>query len=330
MVERRPGGAVEQPAAARRHDLDIHHTAATPFNGEGHDGEAAPDGLISGSGGTFTSGGTIGSVTITNQSVKDLIINNIEVANASAVPDIELDSKLVTLNFEIGNELLSSDIVIVNEGASRIGLNGFINNPIGSTQVINEGGLDASSGHILNGSDVLASGGTTGVLRTNVLDMFALGPIGMNTSRVGVELVQSSGLPTVFTAEAGRDIYLDIIGRLRDTNASDLTFDISSVVASRDVDILLQAAVQETQSTGQVGGINVAVTQTQTDSDFVSGIYVQHFTPDPNPATASNLDPRVFADTSLATSLRAPIGLVRSLATTLRLMRLSPVPATPS
>ena len=139
-------------------------------------GPFAPQGVVSGSGGTVRARTTYDAITITNLSSKDLVMNTIEPAKATVSPIVEIDSQSVTLEFNISHDVAPTDIEIRNEGGSDIGLNGVINNPLGTTHLINTGG------NIVNGGDLLPDIGTSGIVRANIIDTAAGGAIGSTAS----------------------------------------------------------------------------------------------------------------------------------------------------
>ncbi|MCR9293672.1 MAG: dockerin type I domain-containing protein [bacterium] len=125
--------------------------------------------------------------------------------------------------------------------------------------------------------------------------------------RLNVDLVRTPGMATALEVDAGGSIYLNLTGRLRDTDANQNTFDITNLTSTADVDVLLQPALQETDALGgTLAGVAFTVSQTQASgSDFISGTYYTFFTPDGEVADRALLDPRVFVDTTTGNDLNA-------------------------
>ena len=254
----------------------------------------APEGVVSGSGGTARARTTYDAITIANLSNKDLVINNIEPAKATVSPSVEIDSQKVTLAFNIAHDVAPTDIEIRNEGWSDIGLNGVIDNPLGTTHIIN------TDGSILNGADLLPGTGNAGIVRSNIITAEASGSIGTGSSRMNIELVNSfdplagENMPASLTADAGSNVFLDLTGRVRKPGVSDPIFEIDSIQAGGDIGLLLEAGLEDTGASGTAAGIIVTVNGS-------SGEYFNHFRPDSDPPQPYPLDPRIYADLSAAT-----------------------------
>ncbi|WP_392533892.1 DUF4347 domain-containing protein [Nostoc sp. C117] len=212
----------------------------------------ALNGTIQGTQGTFDFLDTFKSVKITNKSSKQLTVNNIDVVNRTGQPKVGLTATNVTLNFNIERSVAPTLVDIQNLSASNITLNGLIENPIGKTNILNQGG------------NILA--GTSQTVRTNIFNVNAtnnsIGAIatdGTVNNRVNVELVQSPNRAEQIFINAKDDISLSLKGRLRDAAVSDFTINIDPLVAGGDIDLLLQDSVKET-TVGKVGGITVDAT----------------------------------------------------------------------
>ncbi|MBD2412394.1 hypothetical protein FACHB389_10860 [Nostoc calcicola FACHB-389] len=212
----------------------------------------ALNGTIQGTQGTFDFLDTFKSVKITNKSSKQLTVNNIDVVNRTGQPKVGLTATNVTLNFNIERSVQPTLVDIQNLSTSNITLNGLIENPIGKTSILNQGG------------NILA--GTSQTVRTNIFQVDAtnqsIGAIatdGTVNNRVNVELVQSPNRASQIFVNAKDDISLSLKGRLRDASVSDFTINIDPLVAGGDIDLLLQDSVKET-TVGKVGGITVDVT----------------------------------------------------------------------
>ncbi|MBD2516808.1 DUF4347 domain-containing protein [Nostoc sp. FACHB-973] len=212
----------------------------------------ALNGTIQGTQGTFDFLDTFKSVKITNKSSKQLTVNNIDVVNRTGQPKVGLTATDVTLNFNIQRSVAPTLVDIQNLSASNITLNGLIENPIGKTSILNQGG------------NILA--GTSQTVRTNIFKVDAtdksIGAIaadGTVNNRVNVELVQSPNRASQIFVNAKDDISLSLKGRLRDAAVSDFTINIDPLVAGGDIDLSLQDSVKET-TVAKVGGITVDAT----------------------------------------------------------------------
>ncbi|MCH8252313.1 MAG: hypothetical protein IID36_07670, partial [Planctomycetes bacterium] len=246
----------------------------------------APDGVISGAGGTFSGGSIFANAKIRNQSDLNLVINDISLTNGVLRPDVSLDAESLSLTFAVGNLAPGGnvEVEILNEGSGDVVIDGLIDNPIGLTRIENTGG------NIVNGS------AATDVVRSNTVELVSAGSIGAGARRLNVDLVRSTGRPTDFDLEAAGDVWLNLTGRLRDTVAANALFAGGTLDTTGEMDILFQSSLQETTSTGTAAGINVAVVPAS------SQVYSEFFTPDTNSGPAP-LDYRLFADTSQAVTL---------------------------
>ncbi|MFV2065642.1 MAG: hypothetical protein ACC645_01580, partial [Pirellulales bacterium] len=259
-------------------------------NASALDNASVPDGRIEGGvrangdflGGTISAASAFRRIDIQNDYDLPLVLNDIDVATLNALPDVSLDADDITVEFDIVNEVPPrTEIIVINNTAQDVRIAGQINNPIGITEIVTRG-------------DLLTEG--AGVLRSNQLDLTASnGAIGSSVDPIDIQLVRTDWGPTTFNAEAGQDIDLDLSGLLRDTELSRSTFDIGSVVAGGDVNIVLQTAVQQIVPLPGTSnnGVNV---------EIVDGLPPQpnkfraHFRPDASPLPDIPLDPRVFAD----------------------------------
>ena len=187
-------------------------------------------------------------VTLINNSQMNLMVNDIDPINRTDKPQVLMDVP-VNAAFEFGviHSFTPTLITIDNTallGGADIKLNGFIDNPIGITDV------HAASG------DITDTG--PGKIRTNVLDISTDGgqaDIGTATDPITIELVQSHlpayptqaemQLDTRLTATAERDIWLDVTGRLRQTGVSDFTINMERVDAGRDATVFLHQSVAD-------------------------------------------------------------------------------------
>ncbi len=139
-------------------------------------------------------------------------------------------------------------------GSPNIILSGLINNPIGTTEILN------SRGSII-------SAGSPAVVLTNILDVEAAnGSIGSSANPLNADLVQSESgshvqRPITVTVLAGGNAYLNVTGFLRDPdfNLSTTPFivPLGSIQAGGNIAASLQESVQESGSGGGPGGIIV-------------------------------------------------------------------------
>jgi len=252
-------------------------------------GPAFPDGEIKGSSGTISSGSTFSRVDITNRSDNPLVIHDIMLANGTVVPDITLTAKVVKLNFEVGNLAPAGDfdIFIFNEGSGEIRINGLVENPLGLIRIENGQGA------------IVSNGGTDDIIRGQRIELISAAGIGSAGLRLNADLVTSERRSTDFDAQAADDIWLNLTGRVRDTDSGNSHFNAGRVETSAgDVDILFQTSLQEIQSTGSAAGVSVKVIADTAAIDPAQ-VFLEHFRPD-TAAGPAPLDFRVFADTSQA------------------------------
>ncbi len=219
------------------------------------------------------SGSTSEEVRITNRSPLDLVINNIA---AGVQPQVVLDAPNVALQFDIAWPGVTpgdaaTEVDIQNLGSGDIHLNGTIENPLGTTSILNTGGNILSAG-----SRDVVSNGRKSLVRTNILDIEATeGNVGDSTKRVNVDLVHSPGRPIQLVDKAGQSIYLDLKGYLRDSDVSDFTVNVDEIAAGGVVDLLLQGSVSE------IGlGTRSPVRVNTPYENPTSALYINHFRPD--------------------------------------------------
>jgi hypothetical protein len=179
--------------------------------------------------GTFYIGrSTTGPIQIINYSTKDLVINSIDVLNRGATTNnvdinVKADDLLEylyptpelfnTFHFKADTMAVAPTLVDIENrsttGSPNIILEGLVNNPIGTTRILNAGGS-------------ILSGGAQAIVRTNILDEEApRGQIGAPANPVADQLVYSEDVnkvtrPIQATVLAGGDAFLDLKGILRD------------------------------------------------------------------------------------------------------------------
>jgi hypothetical protein len=193
---------------------------------------------ITGSGGTWTFQDGLPKVAITNNSNKNIQINDIRVLT-NAPPTVDLGSAVPSspvANFNYGpspdisgfsftiRQAVSPTLVeIENNGTGIVTVNGTIENPIGTTVIRNQGGpvqagggrgvLDsviftaASRPSSCGGADGAAGTGHYSIICTNILDLETFGvaqDIGQNGPRINVDYVQSDSVPVATTFTTGR------------------------------------------------------------------------------------------------------------------------------
>lgn len=267
---------------------------------------AAKNSLTNSANPLFTFLQNASSVTIINQSSKELLIHEIDAVGAGS-PKVTLETNSLNFNFDIAYATGPTLVDIENQaatldgvpvGPSDIILSSYsgrpvsINNPVGHTIIKNERG------------DIVTDNSES-IVRTNTLDIEASGNIG-TANRINVELVRSqdsagvvreTGLTTV--AGAG-DIYIDLTGRLRDDYPAPLTLYVDELSAGSNVDVTLQSSMSDPGPAFGGGGITVQVIPDDTEHPL-SGPYINHFHPDAG--SPPILDRGAFGDTSRATPI---------------------------
>ncbi|MFN5466550.1 MAG: hypothetical protein ACK5AM_00370, partial [Pirellulaceae bacterium] len=242
-------------------------------------------GVITGSGGIFSRGSAFESIEIENQSDKDLVIGDISLVNFLASPKVNLSGESIGLQFKVGNVAPAgeTEIKILNTGIGDVFVGGLIDNPIGVVSIENQGGS------ILSGSD------TADRILANKVALVASGDIGTTGQRLRLDPVRSAGRATDLDANSENGgIYLEVVGRLRDTDATASDFAGGVLKAEGDVDILFQSTRREiTALAGASSGIDVY------QNSVYQGRFVERFSPDPANPTSGPLDYRIFNNTSI-------------------------------
>ncbi len=265
------------------------------------DGEAVPEGQIWGNAGLFVLQHTWDSVQLTNYSSRNMITHLIDVVdNSGVIIDVNVqnvpggtdspgnnvslsESTLggATFEFDLEHDFPETQVEIQNLHAPGTGagpnitLDGNIENPIGRTFVHNDWG------DIRAGSDT-----ATEIIRTNTLELDAdLGNVGeQGTTRrpLWVELIQFKDQTGAIqdievTAEAGKDLVLDLTANRRSDAMLGATFDveITSLRAGDDVDVVVNDS-KEGNDQGAVGNVQVHDHGTTP----VNGTFLKHFRPD--------------------------------------------------
>ena len=244
------------------------------------DGQTAQDSAVSGTNSTYHIQDALENVKITNRSLKNLTINDIGVLiDGGGDWSVTLDADSVTHEFCLVHT--STLVEIQNLSSSELTLVGLIDNPRGTTHIVN------SAGDILNGKDAAA---TVGVVRTNFFDAETpQGTIGSDTDPVNVEMVRIAGRPTQAFAKAGEDVFLSLTGRLREPGVAAPQFHADTIRASRNVDLLLREGLADTGPTGAGAGVTVTVVH-----EGHSAEYFSYFRPD-LPTSVFYIDPGIGA-----------------------------------
>jgi hypothetical protein len=239
-------------------------------------------------------------VRIINLSARDLVLNGIDVINPGLPPLVHLDTPNLdsTFDFNITHTVSPTVVDVENDDAtqrpSNVVLTGVIENPIGTTRIVNV-------------RDDVLSGGPAVVVRTESLDVEASGSVGALSSRIDAELVESVDLatgalrPAQLTASArAGNVDLSLTGRRRDNLTTPFTLTINSLTAGGNVDVVINDSMQDPGAAGQVGGVTVEAPQ-----QGIASAYFVDFNPDGDPTQRAGLDPGVFADMADATPINS-------------------------
>ena len=257
-------------------------------------------GLIDGNEATFYFQDTAGAVRLINASKDDMVVNNIDLADAGAAPTnpnvtVYVNSDNVNNDafaFNVVSEPAPTLVDIENtskSGAPNIILDGSINNPIGTTEILNTSGS-------------IETAGQRSEIVTNILNVEApKGSIGTITDMLYADLVQSEDVngvqrPIQVTVLAGVDAYLNITGILRDPainpNTTSFIIPLSSIQTGGNVIAFLEESVQQSAPGTANSGIIVYEPFTDTTTPVTT-----HFRPD-GTGTESPGDPGFFDSNS--------------------------------
>ena len=182
------------------------------------------------------------SVTITNNSAKDLIINDIIVINKNqSTPIISIGDETSNFNYTVNTNATGSLVDIRNNNAANayINLNGRIENDLGITRIYNAGG------------DITSSG--PGVyIDTRDLSLRAdRGMVGTARDRIQARLRASAltGLPTLLRDASGwQGVWLDMAAVSRDASALDVRV-LNATSGAGQVDIRINDGQREQYAT---------------------------------------------------------------------------------
>ena len=151
-------------------------------------------GQIKGSGGIWEFRDTFEYVRIINNSSKPLQVNAVNVVNTTVDPIVDLlNTNALTMTYAIVRTVRPSlvDVESFNPSRPPIIVNGVINNPIGTTRIVNRHGDIQSTGNRANGD-----ADPTSLIRTNILDLETPeGSVGQTAHRVNVDVVDSASVP---------------------------------------------------------------------------------------------------------------------------------------
>jgi hypothetical protein len=195
------------------------------------------NGVLTGNLSTFFVDRTKG-VTIDNESPKNLQVGTINVISTQQ-PTVTISAANDgNFAFRVENQYEPTDVVIESSsgtGTPSITLTGTIENPVGQTEIANRRGSIVRTAN--------------GLVRTNTLVLEAdNGSIGTAASRLRADLVKSNGRDTDLVAEAGGNVFLDLMGRMRQVPVGGqfIDVDVTSIQAGQTADVLLRQAVIET------------------------------------------------------------------------------------
>ncbi|HEX5279640.1 MAG TPA: hypothetical protein VFW28_06150 [Micropepsaceae bacterium] len=164
-------------------------------------------GAITGSGGTWDFRDSFSQVRIINDSDHNLTINGINVVNTTVDPTVDLSSTHSrSLTFDIKRTVAPTFVDIEDTADPTLTISGVIENPIGTTRIVNVNGNITSTGNRSNSSDQ----DPTSLVRTNILDIEAdNGSVGTSSNRVNVDVVDSANLPAATDFISARVTSLD-------------------------------------------------------------------------------------------------------------------------
>jgi len=153
---------------------------------------------ITGSTGLWEFNDALPQVHITNSSNLDLKINNINVlSNRQPVVWLQPTTASRTLTFALDRTVAPSLVSILNTGNGDILLNGTIENPIGTTSIVNTKGSVLSTG-VRDAAHADYEKSRVSLVRTNILHIATPGTaesVGADGKRINVDVVDASLLP---------------------------------------------------------------------------------------------------------------------------------------
>jgi hypothetical protein len=222
---------------------------------------------------------TIDQIDIQNHTGKHMTINGIAPIDRDGNPaaNVDIHSREISLEFDIAHRFEETDIHIetTSTGDADIRLDGVIDNPIGTTSIVNH------AGDITRVPEGVVS---DQLIRTNVLSMNAPGSVGafgnsVTDLRIHIDLVQSLGRPEDLQVVAGEDIVLDLRGVRRQSSLSPFQVDISNLTAGGTVDVFVRKAIEESVLIG-VPAYDLFVDTDVYTSNPPGDFFERHYTPD--------------------------------------------------
>jgi len=154
-------------------------------------------GAITGAGSTWDFRDSFDLVKILNESSRTMTVNNIDVINRTVQPFVDLQSPgAPSLTYDVVRSVAPTLVEIDNTFSNTVFINGTIENPIGTTSIV-----DLSSDVLAtNDRDVADGVGRFSLIRTNVLHIETpAGGVGTGSTRVNVDVVDAANLPTAST-----------------------------------------------------------------------------------------------------------------------------------
>jgi LPXTG-motif cell wall-anchored protein len=275
------------------------------------DGANAPSSTLSGTTGTFTVQNTYDWVKLFNHSSRSMVVRAIGAVNltgtAATMQVLVQDSS--GFKFTVGTPIFTPTLVDIDDfadggGTPQLVIDGWIDNPIGTTHVDNQHG------------DILA-GPDSPLITTNALSIFAdSGTIGSYATVKGatvrvpipVQLVQSDYLvddvdPTRFislVADALDDVVLDITAILRGSPVP-FTPTLGPIHAGHDIDLVLGDSLQGSDVPAIASDyiqVNVYNSANAGATYPPTGKYKVYFWPDKTPAPDLSLVLTAFGTTN--------------------------------
>jgi hypothetical protein len=210
--------------------------STTPFGG------SQPTDAITGHA-SFHTSPNLNSVEIANDSPEEPVITGINVLGSSGTPSIVVNtSNRSGFSYQTNTVTDASTVSIADSSSSDILLSGAIDNPLGSTSIV-----EANMAGIASGS-ILSSGPGQSIETGSLVLESENGGIGTDADRVNVQMVQSGVAPSLTATAPNGNLYLD-------TSALNLTASPLAVtspsIAAQSVDLFLGDGAS--QSPGQSG-----------------------------------------------------------------------------
>ena len=217
---------------------------------------------------------TLDEVHIENHSSKNLILSDIAVVNTTKTPDVTVTTEKDRIpvgntffdlfGFDIAQSFEPTQIDVLQltpQSSADILIGGKIDNPIGTTSFVDQGG------------NVLA--GVNSLVRTNKLVVDTGNNVGSSLLRLKVELVESVNRTADININADGDVWLDLRGINRSMPSSNVLIHAGSIDA-HNVDVLLRPTLDQT-TLGPAPSFNVDVFESVQN---VHSIRKFHFRPE--------------------------------------------------